>query len=151
MKMTDEDYMRLALIEAQKAFDEGEIPIGAVIVKDEEILASAHNRREAENDPTLHAEMTVIREAAKKLGNWRLTGCRLYVTIEPCPMCAGAVLNARIPTVIWGADNPQAGGMKSKFPIASSGVLNHTAEMIPGVLGEECKALMDTFFKGRRK
>lgn len=149
--MTDSEYMGLALEEARKAMDEGEIPIGAVLVYKDMVIATGHNRKEGDHDPTAHAEIMAIRKAAAFLGTWRLTGVSLYVTIEPCPMCAGALLNARISRLIYGSPNPQYGAIESRFHITGAGVLNHTMEITSGIRQEECQALVDTFFAGRRK
>ncbi len=148
--MTDTEYMRLALAEARKAYDEGEIPIGAVLVWRDTIIAAGHNRREATFDPTSHAEIEVIREASQFLSRWRLTDCRLYVTIEPCPMCSGAIMAARVGQLIYGAANPLYGGIHSRFQIGESGVLNHTLEIKSGVLEKECREIMDDFFISHR-
>lgn len=148
--MTDTEYMQIALDEAQKAYDEGEIPIGAVLVYKDIILAADHNRCEATFDPTSHAEVNVIRAASHFLSKWRLTNTRLYVTIEPCPMCAGAIMNARIPHLIYGAANPLYGGIDSCFHIGE-GMANHTLDITSGILKEKCQTLMDDFFIHRRK
>lgn len=148
--MTDTEYMQIALGEAQKAYHEGEIPIGAVLVYQDIILAADHNRCEATFDPTSHAEINVIRAASHFLSKWRLTDTRLYVTIEPCPMCAGAIMNARIPYLIYGAANPLYGGIDSRFHIGES-MANHTLDITSGILKEKCQALMDDFFTHRRK
>lgn len=131
--MTDTEYMQIALDEAQKAYHEGEIPIGAVLVYKDIILAADHNRCEATFDPTSHAEVNVIRAASHFLSKWRLTDTRLYVTIEPCPMCAGAIMNARIPHLIYGAANPLYGGIDSCFHIGE-GMANHTLDITSGIL-----------------
>ena len=148
--MTDTEYMQIALDEAQKAYHEGEIPIGAVLVYKDIILAADHNRCEATFDPTSHAEVNVIRAASHYLSKWRLTDTRLYVTIEPCPMCAGAIMNARIPHLIYGAANPLYGGIDSCFHIGE-GMANHTLDITSGILKGKCQALMDDFFTHRRK
>lgn len=148
--MTDTEYMQIALDEAQKAYHEGEIPIGAVLVYKDIILAADHNRCEATFDPTSHAEVNVIRAASHFLSKWRLTDTRLYVTIEPCPMCAGAIMNARIPHLIYGAANPLYGGIDSCFHIGE-GMANHTLDITSGILKEKCHTLMDDFFIHRRK
>ena len=149
--MTDREYMLLALKEAEKAADEGEIPIGAVLVYKDLIIAAGHNEKEETKDPTAHAEMTAIRNGAAFLERWRLTGASLYVTIEPCPMCAGALLNARISRLVYGSPNPQYGAIDSRFHLVSSSVLNHSIEVKSGVLQEECQALLDDFFSHRRR
>ncbi|HEU5360488.1 MAG TPA: tRNA adenosine(34) deaminase TadA [Candidatus Deferrimicrobiaceae bacterium] len=151
--MTDrERWMRAALREAEKAAEEGEVPIGAVVVAPSgEILARAHNRPVSANDPTAHAEILALRKAARKLSNYRLPGCRLVVTLEPCPMCAGAAVSARISEIIFGAADPKAGAVHTLFRITSDERLNHRAMVIPGVLGKECAALLTAFFRSRRK
>jgi len=143
--------MQQALVEAQKAYDMGEVPIGAVIVKDGEVIARGHNLRETEKDPTLHAEMVAIREAAKHLGGWRLTGCELYVTIEPCPMCAGAIIQARIQRVVFGALDPKAGCAGSLYNLLQDPRFNHRVEVISGVMEEGCRRIMQEFFRERRE
>ena len=144
--------MRAALREAEKAAEEGEVPIGAVVVgPDGEILARAHNRMVSGNDPTAHAEILVLRRAAKKISNYRLKGCRLVVTLEPCPMCAGAAVHARVEEIVFGALDPKAGAVHSLFRIASDERLNHRAMVIPGVLGRECADILTKFFRPRRK
>jgi len=146
-----EHFRQQALGEAQKAYDMGEVPIGAVIVKDGEVIARGHNLREREKDPTLHAEMVAIREAAKHLGGWRLTGCELYVTIEPCPMCAGAIIQARIQRVVFGALDPKAGCAGSLYNLLQDPRFNHRVEVISGVMEEECRRIMQEFFRERRE
>ncbi len=148
--MEHADYMQLALAEARRAAALGEIPIGAVLVHAGEVIAAAHNMREAWQDATAHAEIIVIREACKKLGRWRLSGCTLYVTVEPCPMCSGAIVNSRIERVVYGCPDVKAGGAESIFNIISNSNLNHTAEVISGVCEEECAQVMKDFFKRRR-
>ena len=148
--MTDTEYMALALEEAKKAYQENEIPIGAVLVCHDTVLAMDHNRREATFDPTSHAEIEVIRQSSQFLSRWRLTDCTLYVTIEPCPMCAGAIMNARIGKLVYGSPNPLYGAIDSRFRIADAGVLNHTLEVRSGILQKECKSLMDAFFASHR-
>ena len=148
--MTDNQYMQLALEEAKKALSENEIPIGAVLVCQNTVIAMGHNRRETTFDPTSHAEIEVIREASQFLSRWRLTDCVLYVTIEPCPMCAGAMMNARIGKLVYGAPNKLYGGIDSKFHIGETSVANHSLEIKSGVLASECQALMDTFFSSHR-
>ena len=151
--MTDrERWMQAALREAEKAASEGEVPVGAVVVSPSgEILARAHNRPVSTNDPTAHAEILALRRAAKKLSNYRLPGCRLVVTLEPCPMCAGAAVAARISEIIFGAADPKAGAVHTLFRITSDERLNHRAMVIPGVLGKECAAVLTAFFRSRRK
>jgi tRNA(adenine34) deaminase len=143
--------MRIALREAGKAAASGEVPVGAVVVSPSgEILSRAHNRPISENDPTAHAEILALRKAAKKIGNYRLEGCRLVVTIEPCAMCAGAAVHARMAEIIYGADDPKSGAVRSLYRIASDPRLNHRMFVISGVLVEECSALLKEFFRSRR-
>lgn len=148
--MTDREYMELALFEAEKAEREGEIPIGAVLVFRDTVLAAAHNRRETDYDPTAHAEILALRRGAERLGRWRLTECTLYVTIEPCAMCAGAVMNARISRLVYGAADVRAGGVDSCFHICEEPVMNHVLAVRSGVLAARCRELMDRFFLRRR-
>jgi tRNA(adenine34) deaminase len=143
--------MEQALLEAQKAYDMDEVPIGAVVVKDGEIIARGHNLRETGRDPTLHAEMVAIREAARYLGGWRLTGCELYVTIEPCPMCAGAIIQARIQRVVFGAMDPKAGCAGSLYNLLQDPRFNHQVEVVGGVMEEECRRIMQDFFRKKRE
>jgi tRNA(adenine34) deaminase len=146
-----EIWMRSALDEAQAAFDADEVPIGAVIVHEERIIAAAHNQRETLKDPTAHAEMIAITQAAQALGSWRLLDCRMYVTLEPCPMCAGAIVQARIPTVFYGAADPKAGACHTLFQVTSDVRLNHQAVVIGGVLQDESRALLQKFFARQRQ
>ena len=143
--------MREALIEAKKAFSLGEIPIGAVIVENGQIIARDHNRREELKDPTAHAEILVMRKAGAILGGWRLSQTTLYVTIEPCPMCAGALVQARVGRIVYGAEDSKAGAVTSLYSIATDERLNHRLEVTGGVLAEEAVALMRQFFQSRRK
>ncbi len=148
----DEKYMRLAIKEALKARDMGEVPVGAVIVdEDGGIISSAHNLCETTSDPTAHAEILAIREASRKLENWRLTGANLYVTLEPCAMCMGAMVLARIKRVVFGALDPKAGAVMSLYNIGVDGKLNHTVEVKDGVLKEDCARLLRDFFKNIRQ
>lgn len=142
--------MEEALKEARKAYELGEIPIGAVIVKDGQIIARGHNLTETEKDPTAHAEMIAIRQAAAKLGGWRLPGCTLYVTCEPCSMCAGAIVWARLDKVCIGTMDPKGGACGSVFNIVQEEKLNHCVELVTGVMEEECSNIMKTFFKELR-
>lgn len=146
-----EIFMREALAEANKAFELGEVPIGAVIVKDDKIIAKGHNLRESLKDPTAHAEMIAIRKASKVLGGWRLTGCELYVTIEPCVMCAGAIVMARIEKLIVGAMDPKGGATGSLYNIVDDKRLNHRVEVKYDVLKDECSSIMKRFFQSLRK
>jgi tRNA(adenine34) deaminase len=143
-------WMRLALGEARQAFDEGEVPIGAVVVHREQVIAAAHNQRETLRDPTAHAEMIAITQAAQALRSWRLENCALYVTLEPCPMCAGAVVQARIPMLVYGARDPKAGACDTLYQIASDPRLNHRARVIAGVQAERCAGLLSDFFAKKR-
>lgn len=143
-------YMRMALREAQCAAESGEVPCGAIIVKDGEIIGKAHNQTELLRDPTAHAEILAITQAAAALGNWRLAGAVLYVTKEPCPMCAGAIVLARLKKVVWGCDDPKRGGGRSRFEILDHADLNHRVEIETGVLEAECKGVLQDFFRERR-
>jgi len=148
---SDEHFMTLALAEAESARDLNEVPIGAVIVDENgEILAAASNRTITDSDPTAHAEILALRIAAKKLGNYRLTGCTLYTTIEPCVMCAGALVNARISRLVFGAHDERFGGVETKFRLCDSDDLNHRMEIVSGVLADQCRGLMQDFFRTRR-
>ena len=146
----DEYYMGLALEDAKKAYDLGEIPIGAVLVVDGQVISRHHNRRELDHDATAHAEILVIREANKTLHRWRLTGATLYVTIEPCSMCAGAIINSRIDRVVYGASDYKGGAVDSLFNVLSHPGLNHEPDVLSGVRTDECSQLMKDFFKERR-
>lgn len=150
-RQEDAYYMGLALEEAEKAAALGEIPIGAVLVQEGEVISRAHNLREMNQDATAHAEILVIREACAKLKRWRLSGCTLYVTVEPCPMCSGAIVNGRIDRVVYGCPDVKAGGAESIFNIITNPNLNHCAEVTSGVLEEDCAQVMKTFFQRRRK
>jgi tRNA(adenine34) deaminase len=143
--------MQAALAEARAAFEAGEVPIGAVIVREDRLIAAAGNQRESLNDPTAHAEMIAITQAAQALGSWRLIDCTLYVTLEPCPMCAGAIVQARVPRVYYGATDPKAGACHTLFQLTSDVRLNHQAIVIGGLLKEECRALLQEFFAQQRK
>ena len=149
--MDDRVYMQLALAQAQLAFDLGEVPIGAVLVMDGEVIARAHNRRETWHDATAHAELMVIQEACKTLGRWRLSGATLYVTIEPCTMCAGAMVLARVDRVVYGSPDPKAGAAESLFNVVDNQALNHRLQVTAGVMEEECRDIMKTFFRQRRE
>ena len=143
--------MGLALAEARKAYELGEVPIGAVVVKDGEVIATAYNLRETGHDATAHAEVLAIRRACEKIGHWRLTGATLYVTIEPCPMCAGALVMSRVDRLVYGAADYKAGAVESLFNITNHSGLNHRIEVRAGVREEECRNLMKDFFRERRK
>ena len=144
-------FMKAALKEAKKAYDEGEVPIGAVIVREQKIIARAHNEREKKNLATAHAEITCIEKACRKLKSWRLDDCEIYITVEPCPMCAGAILNARIKKAYYGAKDLKGGAAESNFSVLSSGVLNWTTESEGGVLDKEAEKLLKDFFVERRR
>jgi len=146
----DERWMREALRAARRAPAHRDVPVGAVVVKGEAVLARARNRREADRDPTAHAELTAIRRAAKKLGSWRLEGCTLYVTLEPCAMCAGAIVLARIPRLVFGAEDPKAGFAGSLGDLCRDPRLNHRVHVTEGVLAEECGQLLTAFFRAKR-
>jgi len=142
--------MRAALAEAQKGFEKGEVPVGAVVVVDGRVIARAHNLRESLIDPTAHAEILAIKKAAKKLGGWRLNKASVYTTLEPCPMCAGAIVHARVGELIYGADDPKAGACGSIMNVVSSGHLNHRVEVISGVLKKESSEILKKFFEKLR-
>lgn len=146
-----ERWMQAALAEAQSAFEAGEVPIGAVIVHEDRLIAAAGNQRETLNDPTAHAEMIAITQAAQTLGSWRLLDCTLYVTLEPCPMCAGAIVQARVPRVYYGAADAKAGACDTLFQLTSDVRLNHQAIVIGGLLKDESRALLQEFFAQQRK
>lgn len=143
--------MRLALGEAQQAFDEGEVPVGAVVVHGGRVIASAHNQREQLHDPTAHAEMIAITQAAEAVGTWRLDDCALYVTLEPCAMCAGAIVQARLPLVVYGATDPKAGAVQSLFHLLNDARFNHQVQTVAQVLAEPCGEILTRFFKEQRK
>ena len=149
--MNDLDFMKIALAEAIKAADEGEVPVGAVIVQDGLVIACEHNRREQLKDSTAHAEILAIKKACEKLGTWRLSGCTAYITLEPCIMCGGALLNSRIERVVYGAGDATMGACGSLFNVNDFPSMYHHFELIGGVLGEECALLMKEFFAKRRK
>ena len=144
-------FMRLALREAERAYLEDEVPVGDVIVHGENIIAAAHNQREQLHDPTAHAEMIAITQAAEALGSWRLDACVLYVTLEPCPMCAGAIIQARIPWVVYGAADPKAGAVDSLFHLLQDARLNHRCQTPAGVLAPECGDILRRFFQEKRR
>ncbi len=146
----DEYFMRLALREAERAVDHDDVPIGAVVVFGGEVIAAARNERELRADPTAHAEILALREAAGHLGGWRLLDTVLYVTLEPCAMCAGAIVLARVPRVVWGAEDPKAGAAGSIMNVLAEPRLNHRPEAAGGLLAEESAGLLRTFFATRR-
>ncbi len=143
-------FMEEALAEAEKAAAMGEVPVGAVIVQNDQIIARGHNRTETDRDPTAHAEMIAIRQAAKTLGGWRLPDCTMYVTLEPCSMCAGAIVWSRIERLVIGTEDPKAGACGSVFNIPQDERLNHRVEVERGLMREECSALMRSFFRDLR-
>jgi tRNA(adenine34) deaminase len=147
----DEQYMQAALDLAEEAFKRGEVPIGAVLVRDGEILSQNHNRREELQDATAHAEILVLREAGGLLGSWRLLGTTLYVTLEPCPMCAGALVQARVSRLVFGARDPKGGAAVSLYNIPADPRLNHRLKVEEGILSERCASLLQKFFEERRK
>jgi tRNA(adenine34) deaminase len=146
----DEHWMRLAFDQAERAFEAGEVPVGAVIVQGTNIVAEAHNQRETLNDPTAHAEMIALTQAAESLGSWRLIDCTLYVTLEPCPMCAGAIVQARVPRVVYATADPKAGACHSLYEITSDPRLNHQALVTAGVMQTECRQILQDFFAKQR-
>ena len=146
----DEYYMRLALREAERALEHDDVPIGAVIVHDGEVIAAARNERELRADPTAHAEVLALREAASRLGTWRLLDTVLYVTLEPCAMCAGAIVLGRVPRVVYAADDPKAGAAGSVLDVLGEPRLNHRPVVAPGLLAEEAAGLLRAFFASRR-
>lgn len=145
-----EAYMGAAFREAEAALDEGEVPVGAVIVKDGRIIGRGHNQRETLNDPTAHAEMIAITQAAAALESWRLLGCTMYVTLEPCSMCAGALVLARLPRVVYGAADPRAGACGTLMDIVRDPRLNHRLEVVSSIMGDRCAAILKDFFRARR-
>ena len=146
----DEKYMRIALKEAQKAVILDEVPVGAIIVLDNKIIARAHNLREKSNDPTSHAEINAIRKAAKKLNSWRLENATMYVTVEPCSMCAGALLQCRIARIVYGTADPKGGAIESSLHLFEAKNINHHPEILGGILKEECSSIITNYFKSKR-
>ena len=149
--MTDEQYMQLALEQAALAQEAGEVPVGAVVVHNGSVIAAAHNTRESTQDPTGHAELIAVRKAAEHLGSWRLIDTTVYVTLEPCPMCAGAMVNARVSRVVFGAKDPKAGAVCSLFSLLGDTRLNHRADVTVGILEEECSSMLTSFFRAIRE
>ncbi|USB33349.1 tRNA adenosine(34) deaminase TadA [Paenibacillus sp. YPG26] len=147
---TDEYWMREAIAEAHKAEAIGEVPIGAIVVRDQEIIGRGHNLRETAYDPTAHAEIIAIREASHHLGSWRLLNCKLYVTLEPCPMCAGAIVQARVPHVLYGTTDPKAGCAGTLMNLLQESRFNHQTELTTGILQTECASLLTQFFRKLR-
>ena len=146
----DRFYMGVALQEAHQAYLLGEVPIGAVVVRNQEVIGRGHNMRETWKDPTAHAEIIAIKEACRRVGGWRLTESPLYVTIEPCPMCAGAIVLARLPRLVYGARDPKGGAVDSLFDLVRREELNHRVEVAAGILEEECRAIIQKFFRELR-
>lgn len=145
-------FMLFAIELAKQAESIGEVPIGCVVVDDlsNQIIGRGYNRRETDHDPTAHAEILALREAAKVRGHWRLTDCTLYVTLEPCPMCAGALVNARVPRLVYGCDDPKAGAVRTLFQLCEDQRLNHRLEVTAGVMADECSRLLQEFFRAQR-
>ncbi len=148
--MTDEEYMRLAITEARLAAENGEVPVGALVVQNNRVLARGANRTIADCDPSAHAEIVALRAAAREIGNYRLLGATLYVTVEPCAMCAGATVQARIARVVYGCDDPKGGAARSCFAVFDHPALNHRVDVAGGLLAEECAGVLQTFFASRR-
>lgn len=146
----DEQWMRLALGEARRALEHDDVPVGAVVVHDGEVVGAGHNERELRQDPTAHAEMIAIRQAAARLGSWRLLDTVLYVTLEPCAQCAGAIVLGRVPRVVYGTPDPKAGAAGSVLDILGEPRLNHRPQVAGGLLAEECASLLVEFFRSRR-
>jgi tRNA(adenine34) deaminase len=149
--LSDEHWMRQALKLAQQAAEQDEVPVGAIIVHKNKIIASAFNQREQLADPTAHAEMIAITQAASHLNSWRLLECSMFVTLEPCPMCSGAILQSRIPRIVYGALDPKAGAVVSLFQLLNDPRLNHRCETLSGVLADECGKILTEFFDRKRK
>ncbi|HRE00584.1 MAG TPA: tRNA adenosine(34) deaminase TadA [Ilumatobacteraceae bacterium] len=143
--------MGVAVAQARLAELHADVPVGAVVVRDGAVIAARHNERELTGDPTAHAEVLAIRDAAEAVGSWRLDGCTLYVTLEPCPMCAGALVNARVPRVVYGATDPKAGAGGSLMNLLADPRLNHRCEVTAGIMADESSALLKAFFAGRRR
>jgi len=147
---SDDQFMKIALAEARAALEHEDVPIGAIIVRDGDVIARAHNQRELLNDPTAHAEIIALTQASSAVGSWRLTGSTLYVTLEPCVMCAGALVLARLDRLVYGASDPKAGACESLYRIPEDERLNHRIPVTPGVLAEECGDLLREFFRAKR-
>lgn len=150
MSERDEYFMRLAIEEAEAAYVKGEVPVGAVLVAHDEVIATAHNSKESTNDPTAHAELMVIREGAMKTGDWRLGDAALYVTKEPCVMCAGAMVNARLGKLVYGCKDERYGAVNSRHQLVYDPSLNHQVRVVAGVLEDECAGILKKFFRDRR-
>ena len=148
---TDERYMRMAIDQAYIAEENGDVPIGCVIVYEDRVIAKAYNQREQLHDPTAHAEIVALTQAAEYIGNWRLHGCTLYVTLEPCPMCAGALVLGRLDRVVYGTDDPKTGAVRSLYQLVEDTRLNHQLEVTCGMMQDECKKQLQAFFQRRRE
>jgi tRNA(adenine34) deaminase len=151
MSETDAAMMREALTEARTGAERGEVPVGALVVMDGRVVARAHNRTLADCDPTAHAEMVAVREAARVIGNHRLLGATIYVTVEPCAMCAGALIQARVARLVYGCAEPKGGAVRSSLGVLENPAANHRVEVLPGVLAEECAGVLQEFFEARRQ
>jgi len=149
--VTDTEAMHLALAQAREAAEHGDVPIGAVVVRDGVVIAARHNERELTGDPTAHAEVLALRDASAVVGHWRLLDCTLYVTLEPCVMCSGALVNSRIGRVVYGAVDPKAGAVESLYRVCADERLNHRPPVEGGVLADECGQLLKAFFAARRR
>jgi len=147
---SDQQFMQQALQQAMAAYESGEVPVGCVIAQQGRLIGAAHNQRELLQDPTAHAEMLAITQAAEATGDWRLADCTLYVTLEPCPMCAGAILQSRIPRVVYGATDPKAGAVQSLYSLLNDHRLNHRCEVVNGILAEPSGLLLTDFFRLQR-
>lgn len=148
---SDQRFMQIALDEAIKAYDQGEVPVGAVVVHQGRIVGRGHNLRETLHDPTAHAEVIALTAASEALKSWRLEDCTMYVTLEPCPMCAGALVNARVPRVVYGATDPKAGACESLYHLLQDDRLNHCAEVLGGIMAEDSALLLRQFFQEARE
>lgn len=151
MYKDDYYFMQKALKQAEVAYKKGEVPVGAVVVKDGKVTSRGYNLRETTNDPTAHAELLAIKKASKKLDSWRLSGCTLYVTLEPCPMCSGVIVNSRIDRVVFGAYDQKAGCCTTLYHLCNDERFNHRAEILGGVMEEECAKILSDFFKEKRR
>ena len=147
----DERYMKMAIDQAYIAEENGDVPIGCVIVFENRVVAKAYNQREQLHDPTAHAEIIALTQAAEAVGNWRLHGCTIYVTLEPCPMCAGALVLSRLDRLVYGTDDPKTGAVRSLYNIVQDERLNHRLEVTDGVMAEDCKVQLQAFFQRRRR
>lgn len=145
-----DEWMRLALDEALAAVEHGDVPVGAIVVRHGEVIAARHNERELTGDPVAHAEVLALRDAAKRIGNWRLDDCTVVVTLEPCAMCAGAMVNARVGSLVFGASDPKAGAVTSHFGLLRGAPLNHRVPTVEGIRAEECGDVLRAFFRARR-